>query len=154
MTLETQVKHLTKDEKNPVSFLMKLDEVTSVRAIGHFRWIGKFEMPENISRERQVELVKEYQSKWRDESLSWSEFEDALKTDPLQISDASYVSKNDITTIRFGGMLDGEKFDDIYFEVFLRGKTLSVSRSDGNDFSLEKLIELGKKYWNSRKNKE
>ncbi len=153
VTLEIQVEHLVKDKENPISFFLKLEEVTSVRALGNFRWVGKFEKPENISREEEVKLVKEYWAKWRAESVSWAEFETSLATDPLQIRDASYVSKNDETTLRLGGFLDGEKFDDIYFDVFLRGKTLTASRSDGADFSLEQFIDLGKEYWNSFGNK-
>ena len=149
VTLEFSVFYLLKNEETPVTFLLKLDDVSSVRAIGNFRWVGKFEKPENISREEEVKLVKEYWAKWREESLSWSEFESALVTDPLQITDASYVTDDVTTTLRLGGFLDGEKFDDIYFYVFLRGKTLTASRSDGEDFSLQSFIDLGIKYWDA-----
>jgi hypothetical protein len=87
-------------------------------------------------------------AKWRVETVGWTEFESALRTDPLQIGDASFVSRSDVTTLRIGGFLDGEKFYDfIYFHVFLRGKNLTASRSDGKDFSIEAFIDLGKKYW-------
>lgn len=147
VNLEFTVKHLLDDDDTSTTFLLTLDEVTSVRAIGNFRWPGKFEDPPNISREERGQLIKEYQAKWRQESLSWSEFESALATDPLQLGDAGYISKDNVTTLRLGGFLDGEKFDDIYFEVFLRGNHLSASRRDGRDFSLEAFIDLGRKYW-------
>jgi hypothetical protein len=149
VTLKFRVDFLFDDDDELASFLLKLEDVTSVRAIVHYRWVGKFEDRENISREEREQLVQQYWAKWRDESLSWSEFEEALETDPLQISDASYASKNNETALKIGGFLNGEKFDGIYFDVFLRGKNLSVSRSDGKEFSLEKFIELGRKYWNS-----
>ena len=154
VTLEFQVKHLLEDEENSVSFFLKIEEVTSVRAICHFRWVGKFEDVEGISREEREQLIKEYWAKWREESLSWSEFETALATDPLQISIASYVEENGKTALSLGGMLNGEKFDDIYFDVFLRGGKISVSRSDGKKFGLESSIELGKNYWEDFKNSE
>ena len=148
ITLEVLVNHLIEDKENPIRFLLNIDEVSSVRAIGHFRYVGKFEEPENISDfERRILTGKHLI--WREESLSWSDFESALATDPLQISDAGYVEHNDQTTLRLGGFLDGEKFDDIYFYVFLRGKSLTASRSDGEDFSLDKFIELGRNYWDS-----
>ena len=151
--LEFQVNHLIEDEENPTSFLLTFEEVTSVRAIGHFRWVGEFKEPENASREEREALIKEYWAKWREESLSWSEFEATLATDPFQISDASYVSMNNETTLRLGGFLDGEKFDDIYFDIFLRGKKLSAARSDGKNFSFNEFIKLGKAYWESFGNK-
>jgi hypothetical protein len=92
-------------------------------------------------------LLKDYLAKGRAETVGWTEFESALRTDPLQLGDASIDSRNDVTTLRIGGFLDGEKFDDIYFDVFLRGKNLTASRSDGKDFSIEAFIDLGKKYW-------
>ena len=153
VTLEIQVDHLIEDEENPICFLLKLEEVTSVRATAHFRWVGGFEEPENASLEERELLIKEYQAKWREESISWSEFEAALATDPLQISNASYVSTNNETTLRLGGFLNGERFDDIFFDIFLRGKRLSAARSDGKDFSLNEFIKLGKAYWESFENK-
>jgi hypothetical protein len=147
--LEFSVSHLLEDEEKAVTFLLKLGEVESVRAIGHFRWVGEFEEPQNVSPEERQRLIEEYWTKWREESVSWSEFESSLKTDPLKITDASCVTNDTTITLRLGGFLDGEKFDDIYFDVFLRGKTLSAVRSDGKEFSLEQLINLGKEYWNS-----
>ncbi len=146
VTLSFRVEHLLENEES-VIFSLKLDKVTSVRAIGHFRWVGKFEERENITNEEREKLIKEYWAKWREESLSWSEFESALTTDPFQVREARYAFKNSEITLRLGGFLDGEKFDDIYFDVFLRGKNLSASRSDGKEFNLETFIELGKTYW-------
>ena len=147
VNLEFSVAHLLDDDTKSTTFSLNLDEVTSVRSIGHFRWPGTFEGRANNSREEYGQLVKDYLAKWREETVGWTEFESALRTDPLQIGDASFVSRNDVTTLRIGGFLDGEKFDDIYFDVFLRGKNLTASRSDGKDFSIEAFIDLGKKYW-------
>ena len=147
VSLEFSVKHLLNGNDKSTTFFVHLDEVTSVRAIAHFRWPGNFEEPANISREELELLVKDYQDKWREESLSWHEFESALATDPLQIVDAGFVSSNDLTTLRLGGFLNGEKFDDIYIDVFLRGNRLWALRGDGQDCSLQGFIDLGMKYW-------
>lgn len=147
VTLEIEVDHLIKDKQNLTTFLLRLEDVASVRAVGHFRWPGKFEEPENASGADREALLKDYYAKWRSESLSWPEFEAALATDPLRISDACYVSGNDETTLRLGGFMDGDKFDDIYFDVFLSGKSLSASCRDGREFSFENLIALGGEYW-------
>lgn len=144
--LSFRVEHLLDSEEN-ATFSLKLDEVTSVRAIGHFRWVGKFEEPKNTSNEEREKLIKEYWAKWREESLSWCEFESALATEPLQIREARYALIDREITLRLGGFLDGEKFDDIYFDVFIHGKNLSASRSDGKEFNLESFNKLGKRYW-------
>lgn len=148
--LEFSVKHLLEEQEREekIRFLMKVADVTSVRAIGHFRPIDKYEEPLNISVGERAQLTKEYYAKWREESLGWSEFESALATDPLGITDAAFVSNNDETTLRLGGFLDGEKFDDIFFDVFIRGRRISATRSDGRDFSLDAFIKLGTDYWN------
>ena len=44
-------------------------------------------------------------------------------------------------------ILNGEKFDDIYIDVFLRGNRLWALRGDGQDCSLQGFIDLGMKYW-------
>jgi len=145
------VKHLLDDEEKEkkVSFSMRIDGVDSVRAVGHFLPLEKYEESMEASQEEQQRLKAEYYTKWREESLNWLDFEAALVTDPLQIRDASLVSNVGETTVRLGGFLDGEKFDDIYTDVFVRGKELSVSRSDGVDFSFDAFLELGRQYWDS-----
>ena len=145
--LEFSVKHLVEDSVDKTKFLLNIENATSVRANGLFRRCGEFQEPEKASNEERAQLIKAYQEKWREESLSWPEFESILSTDPLQIMDASMVSKNGEVTLRLGGFLNGEKFDDLYFNVFLSGKEISAVRSDGEEFSLHAFIELGKNYW-------
>ena len=127
VTLEFAVNHLREVGEDDLTFVVKLDSVTSVRAA------AGFSLPEGAG--------------WLEQSLSWPEFEKSLSTDPLQISDAGVATGNSETTLRLGGFLDGEKFDHIYCEVFLRGSSISASRSDGKDFGLEAFIELGRHYW-------
>ena len=141
VTLEFSVDHLD------LNVLLTVDEVASVRAIGHFRRVGKFDEPDDISPEELTRLIEEYRAKWREESVTWLDFELALSTDPLQIMDANFVTDEDSKTLRLGGFLNGEKFNDIYFDVFVRGKDFSITRSDGDNLSLESFRRLGRKYW-------
>lgn len=147
VTLEFHVGHLRDDAKSELRFLLTLKDVSSVRAVGHFRWVGEFELPNDVTPDQRDLLVKEYWAKWREETLSWSEFEAALASDPLDVGDACYVSTNGETTLRLGGFLNGDKFDDIFFDVYLRGGELIASRSDGKNFSLVEFIQLGERYW-------
>lgn len=129
--LEINVYHLLDKAEKEVNFLLKLEGVESVRANVNFR------------------EYKESEIIWREESISWREFESSLSTDPLDITDGDLAIDKDKVALQIGGFLDGERFDDLYCAIFLRGKSISAARSDGKDFSLESLIALGRHYWDS-----
>lgn len=147
VVLEFSVRHLLEENEEGLTFPMIINGVSAVRATAHLLPNGNLIYPEITSLLERKKLVAEYVPKWREESFSWKEFEEALATDPLQISDAGFVSKNNETTLRFSGYLNGEKFYDVYCDVFVRGSSLSVSRSDGKDFNVDAFIELGQDYW-------
>ncbi|MGH9819447.1 MAG: hypothetical protein ACRD43_04690 [Pyrinomonadaceae bacterium] len=135
------------EEENKLRFLVKMENVTSVRAIAHFPPIEKCDETQGLSEGERRKVLDEYYGKWREESFGWKQFEAVLSTDPLLTMDASFVSNNDENTLRLGGFLDGEKFNDIFFDVFIRGKRLSATRTDGQDFSVKDFIKLGSTYW-------
>jgi hypothetical protein len=54
--------------------------VTSVRVVHFSIWPGKFVLPSNISREQESKLINEYQSKWREESIDWNDFEKEINS--------------------------------------------------------------------------
>ena len=112
-----------------------------------FRRLGDFKEPTNASAEQRAKLVKDYQKKWREESIGWPEFESILLTDPLQLLDASMIANGETQALRLAGFLDGEKIHDLYCEVFIRGEQISADRSDKRKFSMSEFIELGDKYW-------
>jgi hypothetical protein len=149
VSLEFFVRHLLdEDEKSGKStFKFNLENVTSVRAVAHFRPIVEFQEQEDQSAEARHEAIMEYQAKWREESFSWKEFEPALTTDPLLIYDANLVANNSESTLRLGGSLNGEKFDDIFFDVFIRANAYSLVNPKGHALSLEQFIDLGRNYW-------
>lgn len=143
--LEFSVGHLLDDDENATRFLVRMEKASSVRAIAHFPPADEYEDPESI--EERETLLREYYAKWREESFSWERFEAALSTDPLLVYEASYVSNDIETTFRLLGALNGEKFNNIFFDVFVRGQKLFASRTDGADFNLQAFIELGRNYW-------
>lgn len=145
--LECRVEHLLGEEHEDVSFLLKVEEVSSARANVWVRWLGEFRVPEGVSREEESRLIEEYQAKWREESLGWLEFESALANDPLQIREAELARSDGRVTLKVCGYLDGDKFDDQYCAIFLRGRALSASRSDAQEFDFEQFVALGERYW-------
>lgn len=56
-------------------FVVTVSGVQSVRSLGSVPWPGDCSIPVGTPREQQEAIVAEYQSKWREESLSWADFE-------------------------------------------------------------------------------
>ena len=146
---ECKLSHLLNESEQDLKFLLLLEEVTSVRALVYFRSEENFSVPKDVSREEQCRLVEEYQSRWREESIAWKDFEKNLPANPFSISDADIVTDENQTTLKFGGHLDGDDYDDLYCTIIARGSKIKASRSDGQDFSFEELVMLGENYWNS-----
>ena len=144
-----EILHLLDESEQDLKFLLLLEEVTSVRAFVHFRSEENFSVPEDVSREEASRLIKEYQARWREESIAWKDFEKNLPENPLSISDADFVSNKNQTALKIGGHLDVDDYYDLYCIIIARGSRIRASRSDGKDFSFEQLIKLGEDYWNS-----
>jgi hypothetical protein len=56
-----------------------------------------------VSREEESQLVLEYQAKWREESLSWAEFEKAITREceqVLDIADAALATSKNLVALR------------------------------------------------------
>lgn len=145
--LECRVEHLLPASSGEVIFSLQLEKVSSARANVWVRWPGQFTVPKGVSREEESRLIAEYHAKWREESLSWSEFEIALAADSLMIAEAEFAQRNGEVALKIGGFLDSEKFNDQYCSIFLRGGSLTASRSDGQVFSFDQFLELGRQYW-------
>ena len=146
---ECKISHLLDESEQDLKFLLLLEEVTSVRAFVYFRSEEKFSVPQSVSREEASRLIKEYQSRWREESIAWKDFEKNLPENPFSISDADIVSNENQTALKVGGPLDVDDYYDLYCTIIARGSRIKASRSDGQDFNFEKLIKLGEDYWNS-----
>lgn len=153
--LEVSVRHLLNEVEKAknVNFLLKVHEVNSVRVGIHTRPLEKFEEPANIFADERAKLLEEYYAKGRVESLSWRLFEEALSSDPLMVSDAGVAANDSALSLRIEGFLDGEKFDDIYCEVFIRGGLITTARTDGETLSFEDFIRVGQDYWEDFSNR-
>ena len=149
-TLRFEIFYLDDD----VTVTFSLEEVTSLRVTRAAVWPGKYERPEGTSRSEESRLVAEYQSKWREESVGWGEFEalpgisniDASdhEKDYLDISNADLVQSGAEVTLHLQGHLQSA---DLWHELFLRGSSLHVISSDHSILSLEHLTELGQAWW-------
>src|SRR5260370_3231886 len=100
ITLHLESDHLLEFHKLPLDmqFLLRLDGVQSARVVHYALWPGEFSIPSGATGEEQSRLVAEYQSKWREESLRWSELESAVTTESkhaIAIADSPPASHPD-----------------------------------------------------------
>jgi hypothetical protein len=146
--LRFRVFYLVKDYPDIV-FAFDLQEVTSVRADISVRWPGGCVRPNGASPEEWSRLIDEYQSKWRNESLSWDALESSLPTNPLEVHYSELATGADGRTLRMEGFLKGDKYDDIFCKVFAAFNGLAVSRSDGVDIDFKEFCRLGEVYWDA-----
>jgi hypothetical protein len=100
-----------------------------------------------MSREEEEPLLREYWSKWREQSLGWPDFEVALHKNRFDVGDASLAIGPSTKAFRVGGMLDGDTINDLYCCVFVAFKSLSIKGSDGAEMTLEEFEQLGSSYW-------
>ena len=131
-------------------FLLHLDGVQSARALHYAKWPGEFSVPSESSREEERRLISEYQSKWREESASWNEFQTAITAGNKQIfciHDAAILILGDsIVALKLCGQLNHSK----YHEVFLRAEKLRILGNDESKYSLDEFRKLGETYWANR----
>ncbi len=148
ISLHCDLEHLRAFHSWPEEFrfVLWLEGVQSARAYRYSIWPGEFSVPPESSHEEESRLVLEYQAKWREESLSWTEFEKAISREDeqvLDIADAALATSEDLIALRLRGHLNYT----VYHEVFLRAEKLVISGSDGRIFGLKELQELGEAFW-------
>jgi hypothetical protein len=138
--------YIRKHHKLPENTLFNFifDDVTSARVTTYAIWPGKFALPKSASHDEQARLIKEYQSKWREESLGWNEFEKSLqkKKTSLDVLDPELATNDHVVSIRIGGLLN-----DKYHNIFIRAGKLTIQQSDGQTLKLNEFIRLGREYW-------
>jgi len=121
--------------------------VQSARAYRYAIWPGKFCGPADLTREDYGRSLEEYQAQWREESVSWNEFEASVTREyeqVLDISGASLATGQDHTVaLRLHAHLNYA----VYHEVFIRAERFEISGNDGTRFELEEFLELGEAYW-------
>ena len=151
VTLHLESDHLLEFHNLPLDmqFLLHLDGVQSARVVYYAVWPGEFSAPAGVAPQEAARLIAEYQSKWREQSLSWSELENALTTEcqqVLDIADATLATAADNSVaLRIGGLLNYTE----YRELFLRAERLSLTRGDGQDLGIAGLLTMGEAYWDA-----
>jgi hypothetical protein len=148
VSIHCDAEHLREFHRLPEGFQLILDlqGVQSARVYRYSIWPGEFSVPSGVSREEETRLVLEYQAKWRQESLSWTEFENAITREceqVLDIADATLATSNDSVALRLRGHLN----HTVYHEVFLRAERLIISGSDGRIFGLKEFQGFGEAFW-------
>ena len=128
-------------------FILQLDGVQSARVLRYVIWPGGCSIPDRLSREEEHQLVAEYQSKWREESATWSDFESQITRENEQVFDISdaalAISPSGPAAVRLCGHLNYAT----YHEVFVRSETPRILGSDGKEFGIEEFRGLGEAYW-------
>jgi hypothetical protein len=152
VTLHLESDHLLEFHHLPLDmqFLLRLDGVQSARVLHYSVWPGEFSVPAGVSREEESLLIAGYQSKWREESLSWSDLESAVTTECQQvidISDATLATSRDNSSValRISGLLNYAA----HRELFLRSERLTLTRGDGQDLGISGLLKMGEAYWDA-----
>jgi hypothetical protein len=128
-------------------FMFALAGVRSARVLGYAIWPGAYSRPDGISYEDERKLVNEYQSKWREESVSWNEFEGRVKREDEQVFSILDATLASATTRASALKLCGQLNYATYFELYVRYEALKISGSDGRSLELAELQQLGEAYW-------
>lgn len=152
ITLMIDVPHLRKHHQlaNAQRFAIQLQGVQSARANTWAVWPGEMPPYKDKSHEVQARLVKEYQAKWREESMSWNTFLAAFEPpdfDRFNIYEAHIARNKTTTTLQIHGMLNGEEFNDQFVNIFIRAEQISIEQSAEKFISVEEFIKLGDDFW-------
>jgi len=151
ITLHLESDHLLEFHNLPLDlqFFLRLEGVQSARVVHSAGWPGEFSLPAGVSPEEQSRLIADYQSKCREESLSWADLEGAVTTECKQVIDVSDASlaraPGDSVALRISGLLNYTT----YRELFLRAERLTLTRGDGQDLGIDGLLKMGEAYWDA-----
>jgi hypothetical protein len=86
----------------------------------------------------------------RMESLGWFDLERRVSAEALDVSDATIALTGYAAALKLGGMLLDK---DEWCETVVAGTSITVTRSDGDPFSLEQMMALGESYWEAFANR-
>jgi hypothetical protein len=151
ITLNLEIEHLRIFYELPLDmqFLFRLEGVQSARVLKYSVWPGAFSVPESVSKEEEARLVAEYQAKWREESVSWVDLEEAVTSEHKQVIDIAdatlAVAENGSVALRIVGLFNYTT----YHEIFLRAERMVIFRSDAGELSVSDLLKLGEAYWDA-----
>jgi len=118
-----------------------LSGVQSVRALSGSPWPGPCSIPAGTPYEQQQKIVAEFQSKWREESMSWADFE-RLTKDGLELSSAVLGQGTYGVALRLGLLVGG----DSYVDAFVRSERIAFSVGK-RQLTAQEFVSLGEAYW-------
>lgn len=131
-------------------FLVTMHDVDAARAFHSRIWPGEFIRPEGTSREEESRLVREYQAKWRTESVSWSLMEERIATMTLGIRAARLLHSAERVSLQLGGQNDDNPDGyATWVELELSGRSLSIALTDGTKVALEEALAWGEAHWDA-----
>jgi hypothetical protein len=141
-----------RDLPENMKFIFNFKNVKSARVCKYAIWPGKFDRSNNISREDESRLVKEYQSKWREESYDWDSFLKIIENEEsnFDISNAEYATNGKELSFRIEGMLN----DSNYHVIFIRASNFIIRNSDDIIISIDQFLKFGQDYWDDFSKKE
>ena len=122
-------------------FVVIVSRVQPVRSFSSVPWPGGCSIPVETPYEQQQAIVAEDQSKWREESLSWADFE-RLTNNGLEVSSATLGQGSNGVALRLGLFVGG----DSYVEAYIRGEEITFSIGD-RQLTPEEFVEVGEAYW-------
>jgi len=121
-------------------FVVIVSGVQSVRSLSCVPWPGECLIPARTPFEQQRAIVAEYHSKWREESLSWVDFE-GLTKDGLEVSSATLGQGADGVALCLGCLAG-----DSYVEAYIRGEAITFSIGTRH-LTPQEFVEVGEAYW-------
>lgn len=148
--LEFNVPHLREFHRiqEETTFVFLFEGVISVRILHNVHWPGKLYWPPATSHEEMVRLRAEYNSKARQESISWSSFETEIADGKFEavIADASMASveKGGIA-LKLGLQVDSR----LYHELFVRAEGFEIRMGSGARLTLEQFLQFGISFWDA-----
>jgi hypothetical protein len=129
-------------------FVLRFDGVQSARVFRYERYPDGFSFP--MSWEQHDALTAELQAHWREESLSWRDFEASITRENEQIFDifdAQLVSANNVSSLRISGYHNYCR----YREVYLRAENITLDQVAGGPLDFEGLHKLSEGFWTAFK---
>jgi hypothetical protein len=132
---------------NETRFVIFVNGVQSVRAFRSVAWPGGCSIPPKTPYEQQQAIVSEYQRKWREESLSWNDFEQ-LTHNGVEVSSAILSQGSEGIALRFGLMVGS----DSYVNAFIRGEEVTFSIGE-RQLMPQEFVALGEAYWEAFANR-
>ena len=146
LSLNFHVPYINDFHKFPDEMLFQFlfECVTSVRVVHFSIWPGKFSLPPDISRDQESKLIDMYQSKWREESMDWNEFEKEMNSsqNKLWIKDANLALNDKQLSLKSYGHVDNK-----LYEFYIRAECLKILYKNEQIIPLNDFLQLVRGYW-------